>query len=82
MADSKRLKDKRVDIRVPNEELAWWNDSCRALNVSLSGLIRWCVSNALATRFEPPDPIDLEMRRQGWRKPVTVDLDPPQMESP
>ena len=52
-------RDSRVEFRVPGAEHDWWKMCAADLGVSLSGLARYCISNALAAHYEPPPQVDV-----------------------
>jgi hypothetical protein len=52
-------RDSRVEFRVPGAEHDWWKVCAQDLGVSVSGLARYCISNALAAHYEPPPQVDV-----------------------
>lgn len=74
-----RHMGSRVDLRVPVEEAQWWKDCATDLGLTLSAMVRWCVSHTLVSKFDPPDEIDMTGRRTR-RLGVPPELEPGNME--
>lgn len=58
---------KQVCLQVPAVEADWWKVCASEMGVTVSGLIRYCVSHALVSKFDPPDAMDVPILQRNRR---------------